>query len=61
MTAKQEVYALLENLPDDITLKEFRYNLYIFDQIKRGTLSAEECKSLSQEEVEKRLHDMFGR
>lgn len=35
-TAKQEVEHLLQNLPDDATLEDIQYNLYVLEKIKRG-------------------------
>ena len=35
-TAKQEVEHLLQNLPDDATLEDIQYHLYVLEKIKRG-------------------------
>lgn len=35
-TAKQEVEDLLLNLPDDTTLEDIQYHLYVLEKIKRG-------------------------
>ncbi len=35
-TAKQEVEHLLQNLPDDTTLEDIQYHLYVLEKIKRG-------------------------
>ena len=35
-TAKQEVDALLANLPDDSSLEDIQYHQYVLEKIKRG-------------------------
>ncbi len=35
-TAKQEVEHLLQNLPDDATLEDIQYHLYVLEKINRG-------------------------
>ncbi len=35
-TAKQDVEHLLHQLPDDSTLEDIQYHLYVLDKIKRG-------------------------
>jgi hypothetical protein len=34
--AKQEVERLLEHLPDNSTLEDIQYHLYVLEKIKRG-------------------------
>lgn len=34
--AKDEVRKLLDNLPDDATLDDIHYHLYVLEKIKRG-------------------------
>lgn len=36
VTAKQQVEALLANLPDDSSLEDIQYHLYVLEKIKRG-------------------------
>ena len=52
---KQNVRDLLEKLPDDCTMEDVQYHLYVVEKVKRGISRAEVEGSLSQEEVEKRL------
>lgn len=54
-TTKAEVKNILEKLPDNCTLEDVQYHLYVLEKIKRGLRRAEEEGTLSQEEVEKRL------
>jgi predicted transcriptional regulator len=54
-TAKQEVSDLLKRLPDDCTLEDVQYHLYVLQKIERGLKDAEEGRVYSQEEVEKMM------
>jgi len=54
-TAKSEVESLLEKLPDDCTLEDVQYHLYVVEKINRGIDRAEKDAEVSQEDVEKRL------
>jgi ribosomal protein S20 len=54
-TAKQEVESLLKKLPDDCSLEDIQYHLYVIEKIQRGIEAAEKKGVVSQEEAEKRL------
>ena len=54
-TAKNEVESLLRRLPDDCTLEDVQYHLYVVEKIRRGIELAEAQGTLTQEEVERRL------
>ena len=54
-SAKEDVKSLLKNLPDDCTVEDVQYHLYVLEKIRRGIERAETEGTLSQEEVEKRL------
>ena len=53
--AKQEVRKLLKNLPDDCTLEDIQYHLYVLQKIERGLKDIKEGRVYTQEEVEARL------
>jgi hypothetical protein len=53
--AKQEVQALLNNLPDDCSLEDVQYHLYVIEKVQRGIKAANDHGAVSQEEAEKRL------
>ncbi|MBZ5531068.1 MAG: hypothetical protein LAO20_06535 [Acidobacteriia bacterium] len=55
MTAKQEVRSLLEKLPDDCSLEDIQYHLYVLEKVRRGLDDAQEHGTIPQEEVESRL------
>jgi hypothetical protein len=53
--AKTEVESLLRKLPDDCTLEDIQYHLYVLEKIRRGLEVADTQGTLTQEEVEQRL------
>jgi hypothetical protein len=53
-TVKQEVAQLLSKLPDDCTLEDVQYHLYVVGKIQRGIERAEKEGAVSQHEAEKR-------
>lgn len=54
-TAKQDVQLLLNKLPDNCSVEEIQYHLYVLDKVRRGLEDAHGNGTLSQEEVESRL------
>jgi predicted transcriptional regulator len=54
-SAKQEVMELLKGLPDDSTLEEIQYHLYVRQKVQRGIQDVEEGRIYTEEEVEKRM------
>ena len=54
-TAKEEVEQLLKKLPDDCTLEDIHYHLYVIEKVRRGIKRAETEGALSHDEVEKRV------
>jgi len=54
-TAKEEVGALLNKLPDDCSLEDIQYHLYIIEKVRNGLRRADSEGAVPQEEVEKRL------
>ena len=54
-TAKEEVRELLENLPEDASLEDIQYHIYVRQKIQKGLEAADEGKLISQEEAERRM------
>ena len=54
-TAKNEVQHLLNKLPDDCSLEDIQYHLYVIEKVRNGLEVADTQGTLSQEEVEQRL------
>ena len=54
-TAKNEVQQLLNTLPDDCSLEDIQYHLYVIEKVRNGLEVADTQGTLSQEEVEQQL------
>ena len=54
-TVKQDVESLLKRLPDNVSVEEIQYHLYVLDKVRRGLEDARVNGTLSQEEVESRF------
>ncbi len=60
-TAKEQVKEILEELPENTTLEDIQYHIYISKKIEIGLKDAEKGRTLSQEEVEKRMLKWLGK
>ncbi len=60
-TVKKEVRDLLSRLPEDCSLEDVQYHLYVLQKIERGLKDAEEERVYSQEEVEKIMSKWLGK
>ncbi len=54
-TAKSKVEILLKKLPDDCSLEDIQYHLYVLEKVKRGVERAESEGTLSHTEAKQRL------
>jgi predicted transcriptional regulator len=54
-TAKEVVFTLLEKLPDDCTLDEIQYHIYVRQRIEEGRQEIRAGRFLTTEEMEKDL------
>jgi len=55
MTAKQQVQHVLNELPDDCTLEEVQYRLYVIDKVNRGLEAADRGETVSHAQVKDRV------
>ncbi len=53
--AKQAVLNLLQTLPDDCTLEDIQYHLYVITKLQKSKARVETEGTLSHAEVERRL------
>ncbi len=60
-TAKTEVESLLKKLPDDCSIEDIQYHLYVIEKVRRGLERADTEDALSQEEAEERLKKWITR
>ena len=54
-TAKDEIRELLESLPDDASLEDIHYHLYVRQKVHKGLEDAEQGQTLTHEEVVRRM------
>lgn len=54
-TAKEEVRDLLDKLPDNASLDEIQYHIYVQQKIQKGLDAERRGAVISQEEVEQRM------
>ncbi|MBI2918379.1 MAG: hypothetical protein HYY01_10350 [Chloroflexi bacterium] len=54
-TAKDEVRALLENLPDDASLEDIQYHLYARQKVLKGLEAGEQGRTVTHEEAVRRM------
>jgi len=54
-TAKQNVRRVLDGLPEEASLEDIQYHLYVLQRIERGRKDVEAGRVLPQDEVEQRL------
>ena len=61
VTAKQAVREVLEQMPDDCSLEDVQYQLYIRQKLDRSRQAAAEGRVVSHSEVKERLSKWVGR
>jgi hypothetical protein len=56
MTPKQEARALLDRLPDNCSIEDIQYHLYVLQKVRSGLEDARQNDGIPQEEAEARLN-----
>jgi len=54
-TAKDDVSALLEKLPDNASYEDIQYHLYVLEKVNRGLERADTEGAIAHEDAEARL------
>lgn len=54
-TAKNQVQQILEILPDDASLEDIQYHIYVRQKIEQGIADTDAGRVIAQREVEERL------
>ena len=52
---KKNVEKMIRNLPDDSTVEDIQYHLYVLDKIQKGQQAIRDGKRISHEEAKARL------
>jgi cell division septum initiation protein DivIVA len=55
LSAKDEVRALLDRLPDDVTLEDIQYHLDVVVKVLEAEASLERGEGITQEEFDRRF------
>ncbi len=55
VTAKEEVESLLNKLPDDCSLEDIQYHLYVIEKVRHGLAVADNQGTLTQDEAERQI------
>jgi predicted transcriptional regulator len=58
--AKDEAIRLIRSLPDNCSMEEIQYHLYVIQKVENGLADIEAGKVVSQEEAERRAAE-WGR
>jgi len=54
-TAKTKIRSLLEKLPDDCSIEDVQYHLYVVEKIQNGINRADQEGTVDQQEVERKF------
>jgi len=54
-SAVQDVKDLIDHLPDDASIEDIQYHLYVLEKIRRGQADIRDGKHFSSEEARERL------
>lgn len=54
-SAKEEVESLLDKLPDNCSLEDIQYHLYVIEKVRHGLEAADTRGTVTQEEAEGQL------
>ena len=54
-TAKEEVRQLLDRVPDDASLEDIQYRIYVRQKVDSGLRAADQGRVPTQDEVEHRM------
>jgi len=61
VTAKQEVAQLLAQLPDEATLEDIQYHVYVLEKIQRGRADVDAGRVHTTEQARERLGKWLDR
>ncbi|GBD96825.1 MAG TPA: hypothetical protein ENG83_08925 [Nitrospirae bacterium] len=57
MAVKDKAIELIRSLPDDCTLEDIQYHLYVREKVESGIKAIDEGRVVSQEEAEKKVKE----
>ena len=54
---KNKVISLIQSLPDDCTLEDIQYHLYVREKVEQGIKAIEEGRTVTQEQAEAKVKE----
>jgi len=57
MPIKEQAIELIKSLPDDCSLEDIQYHLYVRAKVERGIRAIDEGRVVSQEDAEKKVRE----
>jgi predicted transcriptional regulator len=60
MTVKQQVCEVVSRLPEDATLEDIQYHLYVLECLEQGDRDIADGKTVNHEEAQRRLAKWLG-
>ena len=54
---KEQAIRIIESLPEDCTLEDIQYHLYVREKVERGIRAIDEGETISQAEAEKKVRE----
>ena len=60
-SVKEDVLQMIQRLPDDCTLEQIQYHLYVREQVGRGLADIEAGRVVSHEEAKRRIAECSTR
>lgn len=54
-TPKEKVIELVSGLPDNVTLEDIQYHIYVWQRAARGMAEADAGQTIAQHDMKKRL------
>ena len=54
---KEQAIRIIESLPEDCTLEDIQYHLYVREKVERGIRAIEKGETVSQAEAEKKVRE----
>lgn len=55
MTPREQINDLLRKLPENFSMSEFEYHLFVMKKVQTGLQAADEGRVVSQDEVERQV------
>jgi predicted transcriptional regulator len=52
---KDQVIEIIKSLPEDCTLEDIQYHLYVREKVERGMRAIEEGRTVAQEDAEQQV------